>query len=55
MTLLVEASDFVVLFLAWELVGLCSYLLIGYYQDRPSAGAAAKKRSSSIGSAISVF
>ena len=43
MTLLVEASDFVVLFLAWELVGLCSYLLIGYYQDRPSAGAAAKK------------
>ena len=43
MTLLVEANDFVVLFLAWELVGLCSYLLIGYYQDRPSAGAAAKK------------
>src|SRR5205823_4024270 len=27
----------------WGLVGLCSYLLIGYHQDRPSAIAAAKK------------
>jgi NADH-quinone oxidoreductase subunit L len=31
------------LFIFWELVGLCSYLLIGYYRDKPEASAAASK------------
>jgi NADH-quinone oxidoreductase subunit L len=43
MLLLVLAADFLVLFAAWELVGLCSYLLIGYWYDRRSAALAAKK------------
>ncbi len=30
-------------YIFWELVGLCSYLLIGYYYDKPSANNAAKK------------
>ncbi|MCY4640655.1 MAG: NADH-quinone oxidoreductase subunit L [Chloroflexi bacterium] len=40
---LVLASNLVQLFVHWELVGLCSYLLIGFWFDRPSAAAAAKK------------
>ena len=43
MLVLVMASNFVVLFVGWEGVGLCSYLLIGYYFDRKEAGDAAKK------------
>jgi NADH-quinone oxidoreductase subunit L len=43
MLLLVLAADFLVLFAAWELVGLCSYLLIGYWYTRRSAALAAKK------------
>jgi NADH-quinone oxidoreductase subunit L len=43
MAMLVMASNFLVLFFFWEGVGLCSYLLIGYYLDKPSAAAAAKK------------
>jgi NADH-quinone oxidoreductase subunit L len=43
MTLLVLARDFLLLYAAWEAVGLCSYLLIGHYRRRPSAGAAARK------------
>jgi NADH-quinone oxidoreductase subunit L len=43
MLLLVLAADFLVLFAAWELVGLCSYLLIGYWYERRSAALAAKK------------
>ena len=31
------------MYLGWELVGLCSYLLIGFYYQRPAAAAAAKK------------
>ena len=43
MTSLVMADNLVLLFLGWEGVGLCSYLLIGYYYDKPTAVAAAKK------------
>jgi NADH-quinone oxidoreductase subunit L len=43
MTCLVMANNLVMLFLGWEGVGLCSYLLIGYYYERPAAREAAKK------------
>ena len=43
MLLLVEAGNFFFLIVGWGLVGLASYLLIGYYYERPSAVAAAKK------------
>ncbi len=40
---LVLGGNFLLLYLGWEAVGLCSYLLIGFYYDKPSAAAAAKK------------
>jgi len=43
MLLLVLADNYLVLYVGWEGVGLASYLLIGFWQDRPSAAAAAKK------------
>ena len=43
MLLLVLASNFLVVFVAWELVGLSSYLLIGFWYKKRSAGLAAKK------------
>jgi len=43
MLLLVLADNFMLLFAAWELVGLCSYLLIGFWYKRNSAALAAKK------------
>jgi NADH-quinone oxidoreductase subunit L len=43
MLLLVLAANFLVLFVAWELVGLSSYLLIGFWYRRRSAALAAKK------------
>jgi len=43
MSMLVLASNFLVLFVFWEGVGLCSYLLIGFWFRRPSAAAAARK------------
>jgi NADH-quinone oxidoreductase subunit L len=43
MLLLVLADNFLVLFVAWELVGLSSYLLIGFWYRRRSAALAAKK------------
>jgi NADH-quinone oxidoreductase subunit L len=43
MLLLVLADNFLLLFVGWELVGLCSYLLIGFWFTKPSAAAAAKK------------
>jgi NADH-quinone oxidoreductase subunit L len=43
MLMLVTADDFVQLFFGWEGVGLCSYLLIGFWFHRPSANAAAIK------------
>lgn len=39
----VVANSLLVLFIFWELVGLASYLLIGFWIERPSAAAAAKK------------
>ena len=43
MLLLVMGGNFLMLLVGWGLVGLCSYLLIGYHHERPSAVAAAKK------------
>lgn len=43
MTMLVLAPSFLMLFVFWEAVGLCSYLLIGFWFKKPSAAAAAKK------------
>jgi NADH-quinone oxidoreductase subunit L len=43
MLLLVEGGNFLMLLVGWGLVGLCSYLLIGYHHERPTAVAAAKK------------
>ncbi len=40
---LVMADNLIQLYVFWELVGLCSYLLIGFWFHRPSAAAAAKK------------
>jgi NADH-quinone oxidoreductase subunit L len=40
---LVIANSLLLLFICWELVGLASYLLIGFWYQKPSAAAAAKK------------
>ncbi len=60
MLILVVGNNFVLLYLGWEGVGLASYLLIGWYQDRPSAATAAKKaflmnRVGDVGLAIAIF
>lgn len=43
MLILVLADGFALLFVGWELVGLCSYLLISFWLERPIAAAAGKK------------
>ncbi|MAE05659.1 MAG: NADH-quinone oxidoreductase subunit L, partial [Nitrospinae bacterium] len=43
MLTLVLGSNFLVLFVGWEGVGLCSYLLIGFWFERPAASEAGKK------------
>ena len=43
MLTLVIANNLFVLFVAWEIMGLCSYLLIGFWFEKPSAMNAAKK------------
>ena len=43
MTLLVMSSNLLLTFIFWELMGLCSYLLISHYAERPSAARAATK------------
>jgi NADH-quinone oxidoreductase subunit L len=43
MLALVLAANFLVMFVGWEGVGLCSYLLIGYWYEKPSAADAGKK------------
>jgi NADH-quinone oxidoreductase subunit L len=40
---IVLANNFVMMFIFWELVGVSSYLLIGFWYEKPSAGDAAKK------------
>jgi NADH-quinone oxidoreductase subunit L len=57
---LVLANNFFLLLGFWELVGLCSYLLIGYYFTRPSAAAAARKaflvtRLGDVGLVLGIF
>ncbi|WP_433470975.1 NADH-quinone oxidoreductase subunit L [Saccharomonospora azurea] len=60
MLVLVLGNSFVMLYLGWEGVGLASYLLIGWYQDRPAAATAAKKaflmnRVGDVGLALAIF
>jgi NADH-quinone oxidoreductase subunit L len=43
MVMLVLAADFLLLYVFWEAVGLCSYLLIGFWYQKQSASAAGKK------------
>src|SRR6266478_4010462 len=43
MLMLILANNYVLMFVGWEGVGLCSYLLIGFYFHRKSAGDAGKK------------
>ena len=43
MLMLVLANNYLLLFVGWEGVGLCSYLLIGFYFHKKSAGDAGKK------------
>ncbi|MCM3879918.1 MAG: NADH-quinone oxidoreductase subunit L [Vicinamibacterales bacterium] len=43
MLLLVLGANFLILFVGWEGVGLCSYLLIGFWYQKPSAADAGKK------------
>ncbi|MEX2422109.1 MAG: proton-conducting transporter membrane subunit, partial [Actinomycetota bacterium] len=43
MLVLVLANNYLLLYLGWEGVGLCSYLLIGFWYERPLASSAAKK------------
>jgi NADH-quinone oxidoreductase subunit L len=43
MLMLVLADNFLLLFFGWEAVGLCSYLLIGFWYQRPAAAEAGKK------------
>jgi NADH-quinone oxidoreductase subunit L len=43
MATLVLADNFLLLFVGWELVGFCSYMLIGFWFERPSAADAGKK------------
>jgi len=60
MLALVLANNFVVLYLGWELVGLCSYLLIAFWFERKLAADAGKKafivnRIGDFGFAIGIF
>ncbi len=60
MLLLVLADNFLLLYVGWEGVGLASYLLIGFWQHKPSAATAAKKaflvnRVGDAGLAVAIF
>ena len=43
MLTIILADSFLLLYVAWELVGVCSYMLIGFWHERPAAREAAKK------------
>merc|ERR1711960_26422 len=60
MLMLVSSDNLVQMFFGWEGVGLASYLLIGFWHDRPSANAAAMKafvvnRVGDFGFALGIF
>ncbi len=60
MLLLVMSNNLLLMFVGWEGVGLCSYLLIGFFFDRRSAGDAAKKafivnRIGDVGFVLGIF
>ncbi|MCA9263670.1 MAG: NADH-quinone oxidoreductase subunit L, partial [Planctomycetales bacterium] len=60
MTMLVSVSNFLLLYVFWEAVGLCSYLLIGFWYEKPEAAAAGKKaflvnRVGDFGFALALF
>ena len=60
MLMLVTADNLIQMFFGWEGVGLCSYLLIGFWFDKPSANAAAIKafvvnRVGDFGYALGIF
>jgi NADH-quinone oxidoreductase subunit L len=60
MTMLVSVSNFLLLYVFWEAVGLCSYLLIGFWYQKPAAAAAGLKaflvnRVGDFGFALGVF
>lgn len=60
MTMLVSVSNFLLLFVFWEAVGVCSYLLIGFWYTKPEAAAAGMKaflvnRVGDFGFALAIF
>lgn len=60
MTMLVLSGNLVMLYIFWEAVGLCSYLLIGFWYEKPAAAAAATKaflvnRIGDFGFALGIF
>lgn len=60
MSMLVAASNFLLVYIFWEAVGACSYLLIGFWFQKPEAAKAAKKaflvnRIGDFGLAVAVF
>lgn len=60
MIMLVSVSNFLLLYVFWEAVGLCSYLLIGFWYRKPEAAAAGKKaflvnRVGDFGFALGIF
>ena len=60
MTGLVLSANYLLTYLFWEGVGVCSYLLVGFWHSKPEAAAAAKKaflvnRIGDVGFAIAIF
>ncbi|MBX3411086.1 MAG: NADH-quinone oxidoreductase subunit L [Pirellulales bacterium] len=60
MTMLVSSSNFLLLYVFWEAVGVCSYLLVGFWYEKPAAAAAGMKaflvnRVGDFGFALGVF
>jgi len=60
MTMLVAASNFLLVYIFWEAVGACSYLLVGFWFAKPEAARAAKKaflvnRVGDFGLAVATF